>query len=376
MKIIHSHETTDMEAHTEIPFYQKLSYNLISLTIICLALIFANDIILPILFSILLANLILPLTNYLVSKRLNKFLSIFLPLLLAIALTLGIIYFLSSQVMHFMNDVPALKERINEVSLSFQKWVRENTHMTIRKQNQYIHDTVDNLKDNVPELVGLTVVSITGILTYVVLLPILTFLILYYRSTIKTFLISVFKNGSEAKVREVLNESTSIAQYYLIGLMIETTLVFGFNCAGFLILGIKYAVFLALLGALLNLIPYVGIFVANILCMLITLVSSDDISNVLWVGLILATVQFLDNHFGMPLIVGNKVRINALATLTGILVGGVLCGIPGMFLAIPALAVLKVIFDKVPDLQPWGALLGDNGNHTEVKLKKVSKKKE
>ncbi|HTJ48861.1 MAG TPA: AI-2E family transporter [Cyclobacteriaceae bacterium] len=374
MKVKHSHEITDMEA--EVPFYQKLSYNLVSLAIICLALIFANDIILPILFSILLANLILPLTNYLVSKKFNRFLSIFLPVLLAIALTLGVIYFLSNQIMHFMNDVPVLKDRINEVSLSFQKWFRENTHMTIRKQNQYINDTVDNLKDNVPELVGLTVVSITGILAYVVLLPVMTFLILFYRHNIKSFLISVFKNGSEDKVREVLNESTRIAQYYLIGLMIETTLVFSFNCAGFLILGIKYAVFLALLGALLNLIPYVGIFIANILCMLITLVSSDDVSNVLWVGLILATVQFLDNHFGMPLIVGNKVRINALATLTGILIGGALCGVPGMFLAIPALAVLKVIFDKVPDLQPWGALLGDNGDNTEVKLKKVSKKNE
>ena len=100
--------------------------------------------------------------------------------------------------------------------------------------------------------------------------------------------------------------------------------------------------------------------VANILCMVITLVSSDVIGNVVWVGVILALVQFLDNNFGMPLIVGNKVRINALVTILGVLVGGALCGIPGMFLAIPGLAVLKVIFDKVPELKPWGLLLGDN----------------
>jgi predicted PurR-regulated permease PerM len=61
----------------------------------------------------------------------------------------------------------------------------------------------------------------------------------------------------------------------------------------------------------------------------------------------------------MPLIVGNKVRINALVTIVGVLIGGLLCGIPGMFLAIPTLAVLKVIFDKVPELNPWGVLLGD-----------------
>jgi len=61
------------------------------------------------------------------------------------------------------------------------------------------------------------------------------------------------------------------------------------------------------------------------------------------------------------------VRINALVTIIGVLVGGALCGVPGMFLAIPGLAVLKVIFDKVPDLQPWGLLLGDE---TESMVKK------
>jgi predicted PurR-regulated permease PerM len=183
---------------------------------------------------------------------------------------------------------------------------------------------------------------------------------LYYRKHIKTFLIGVFKNGSEDKVKEVLVESSTIAQQYVTGLMIETGIVFTLNTIGFLVLGIKYAIFLALLAALLNLIPYVGMLVANVFCMLITLVSADDAKSVLWVGIILAAVQIIDNHFLMPLIVGNKVRINALVTIIGVLVGGLLCGIPGMFLAIPTLAVLKVIFDKVPELNPWGVLLGDD----------------
>ena len=74
----------------------------------------------------------------------------------------------------------------------------------------------------------------------------------------------------------------------------------------------------------------------------------------------------------MPLIVGNKVRINALVTLLGVLIGGTLCGIPGMFLAIPALAVCKVICDKVTDLKPWGELLGDG---TDEASKKKERKK-
>lgn len=349
-----------MNSHTDKPFYQKLSFTLISLALICVGLFFGKDIILPLLFSILMANILLPLTHYLAKRRFNKSLSILLPLFLSIIVGVGVLYFLSSQIMNFMNDVPALKERVNEVSHSVQVWFRQTTDITIRKQNQYLHDTINDFKDNTPGLVGSTFDSLAGILVYVVLIPLYTFLILFYKRNIKAFLINVFKNGSEQKVTEVLTESTKVAQQYITGLLIETTLVFILNTTGFLILGIKYAVFLALFAALLNLIPYVGILVANILCMLITLASSDNISSVIWVGIILAVVQFLDNNFGMPLIVGNKVRINALVTIVGVFIGGALCGIPGMFLAIPGLAVLKVIFDKVPELQPWGTLLGDS----------------
>lgn len=366
-----------MESPTGAPFYQKFSLILISMSIICVALIYGQSIILPILFSILLANILLPITRYLSNKKFPKPLSIILPIILAMLVGGGILYFLSTQIMNFVDDVPALKERVNEVSHSIQVWFRKNTSITITKQNQYLHDRVIDLKENTPGLVGITLDSLTGILTYLVLMPLYTFLILYHKSNIRAFLVSAFKNESAQKVTEVLTESTTVAQQYMTGLMIETTLVFTLNVVGFLILGIKYAVFLALFAALLNLIPYVGILVANIICMLITLITSDQTSHVLWVGVILGIVQFLDNNFGMPLVVGNKVRINALVTIIGVLVGGTLCGIPGMFLAIPGLAVLKVIFDKVPELQHWGTLLGDHHDQGLVAgLKSEAKQQE
>jgi len=345
------------EAHP--PFYKRLSLTLISLAILCVGLIYGKDIILPLLFAVLLSTLLLPLTNFLSRKGLHKIFSIALPVLLTLIIIGGVLYFLSTQVINFLDDTPALKERASEVTASFQKWINQSLHVTVRKQNEYIKETVEDIKEKGPQLVGMTFGSLTDLLSYIILLPIYTFLMLYYRKTIKIFLIGVFKNGSETRVREVLTESSTIAQQYVTGLMIETTIVFTLNTIGFLILGIKYAIFLALLAALLNLIPYVGMLIANIFCMFVTMVTSDDIRNVLWVGVVLAIVQVIDNNFGMPLIVGNKVRINALVTIVGVLVGGALCGIPGMFLAIPALAVLKVIFDKVPELNAWGVLLGD-----------------
>ena len=75
--------------------------------------------------------------------------------------------------------------------------------------------------------------------------------------------------------------------------------------------------------------------------------------------LAIAVVQFLDNNILMPKIVGSKVKINALASIVGVVIGGSLAGIPGMFLSLPTIAILKIICDRTDNLRQWGVLLGD-----------------
>lgn len=354
------------------PFYHRLSLNLLSIGLLIAAVYLGKDVVLPILFSILLATLLLPVYNFFLRKKFPRPLAIVLPLTLSLVMVFSVVFFLSKQVIKFLDDLPTLSERVDELKLSAERWIDDQTNVTVKEQEKYLDQTVKNLKSNAPKMVGATFLTLTDIITYLVLIPIYTFLILFYKNTIKTFLMNVFKNGSANKVEDVLNESTSVAQHYIVGLSIETALVFGLNVVGFLILGIDYAIFLALLAAILNLIPYVGILSANVICMFITLVSSDTPTDAIWVGVILAVVQFIDNNFGMPMIVGNKVKINALVTIVGILIGGAVCGIPGMFLAIPALAVMKVISERVPDLKPWAILLSDEEN--DSKRKRQTKK--
>ena len=363
-----------MVQSTRTPFYQRLSLTLITVTILCVGLYYSKGIVLPIMFAILLAMLLLPVTNFLARKKFPKPLSIIIPLILSIILIAAVVYFLSRQIVHFAADAPALKERINDVGNSLQEWLTSALNISVPKQNQYLKDTVENIKEVAPGMIGATFLSITEALTYIVLLPIYTFLILYYRLTIKNFFIRVFKNGEEDKVHEVLSESGTIVQQYITGLLIETTIVFTLNCIGFLILGINYAIFLALLAALLNLIPYVGMLIANIICMMVTLVSSENVSNVLWVGIILAAVQFIDNNFIMPYIVSSKVRINALVSIVGVLIGGALAGVGGMFLSIPGVAVLKSIFERLFSLILWGLLLGDDQSVQKTKSKRKKEK--
>lgn len=352
-----------------LPFYAKLSLNLVTISLLAVMLYLGQGILIPFFFSVLLATLLLPVTNKLQQWKLPKVLAILLTIFIALALLAGVIYFLSFQISIFLQDIDTIKQRISELVQNFQNWINATFNISELKQDQYLEDTAKNIQDSGATVVGRTVGTITESLSYLVFLPVYTFLILYYKDLIRKFFVSVFENADPEKVGGVLFQARTIGRDYILGLLIDMTIVFTLNSIGFLILGIKYPIFLALVAAILNLIPYIGMLIANVFTILITIVSSENASDAVWAAAVLAAVQFIDNNFLIPMIVGNKVRINALVTIIGVVLGGALCGIGGMFLAIPAVATLKVIFDNVSELKPWGMLLGD-----EVKGKKEKKK--
>ena len=343
------------------PFYKRLAFNLVSLSILGLVLYLGQGILVPLLFAILLSVLLLPAISFFRRKRFNRIFSILVPMFLSLLVIFTIVYFLSSQVSNFLDDFDKIQERLDALYWQLQHWVKREFGVTITKQDQVIHDT--GQKMNAADIVGRTFVSLTNVLSYLVFLPIYTFLILYYKELIKQFLIAVFHNRHEANVREILYESRAISQRYIVGLVTDMAIVCALYASGFLVLGIKYALFLALVAAIFNLLPYIGMIIANLFCMLITLVSSENMTDVVWVAVIILVGHLIDNNFLLPRIVGSKVKINALVTLLGVLVGGAVCGVPGMFLSVPALAVLKVIFDRVDSLKPYGLMLGGETVH-------------
>ncbi len=147
---------------------------------------------------------------------------------------------------------------------------------------------------------------------------------------------------------------------FLVGLLIEMGVVASLTCVGYMIAGIQYAVLLGVITGILNLIPYIGILVAGLLSIVATLSNSPDMSIIISVVLVNIIVQLIDNNILVPMIVSSKVKINALVSIVGIIIGGEIAGIAGMFLAIPLIAILKVIFDRIESLEPWGFLMGDD----------------
>lgn len=338
------------------PFYYRLSMILLMLLLIAIMLYYGNDIIIPFAFATLLAILLIPLNSFLERKNFSRPTAIFISLGISFLFIFGIIYFLSIQILAFLDDIPVIKEKLNELVYSLQRWLHQRFGLSMREQTAYINTA----KDSGSGILGSTFLSLTDIFIGLTLLPIYAFLILYYRDMLKKFIIALFKNGHRETVEEVLKESRGVVQNYMVGLLIEMGIVAVINFIGFAIIGIEYMIFLAVFAAILNLIPYIGMLIASIFCCIVTLTTSDNSSDAIWTIIVLWIVQFFDNNIIMPRVVGSKVKINAMITILGVLIGGALCGIPGMFLSIPGIAILKVIFERVDDLKPWGMLLSDD----------------
>jgi predicted PurR-regulated permease PerM len=341
---------------TSIPFYMKLTFHLLGLALLGIIIYAGSSIIMPLCFAIVLAMLLLPVVNWFIRIGLPNVPSMLLAILLAALFAGGIIYFLSSQVANFMSDLPTIKEKLNHHLSTAQEWINQQLNIDKKQQAQAVESAKQDLQSGSGGMTALA--SLAGGLAMLVLLPIYTFLILYYRKLIHKFLIDVFPVRHSNRVEEVLTESKALVQGYMVGLLIEMIIVTVLNTIGFVVIGIQYAIFLAVLAAVLNLIPYIGMLIASVICMAVTLTTSDSISDIVWVGAVLVAVQFIDNNFIMPYVVSSKVRINALVSIIGVLIGGALAGLSGMFLSIPGLAILKTIFDRADGLKPWGDLLG------------------
>lgn len=339
------------------PHYHQFSHSLLSLAILTVAIYLGQDILVPLAMAGLIAVLLRPVEERLIRLGMHKVFAISIALLLAIVVVAGLAVTISMQLADFSDDLPKLRQNINDLVDNARQWVRREYNVSYRQQEKYLQKAQTQTLDSLQSANTLGV--ITGPLGTLTLVPIYVFLLLYYRSMLLHFVVVLFSEKYTERVREVLGEVKIVIQSYVVGLLIETACVAALNSIGLLILGVQYAVLLGIIAAILNLIPYIGGLVATLLTVLVTFGNQPDVSVMFGVLGVFLFVQFIDNNLLVPLIVGSKVRVNALVSIVGVLVGGALAGVSGMFLSIPAIAIMKVIFDRVDSLRPWGVLLGD-----------------
>ncbi|WP_288072274.1 AI-2E family transporter [Hydrotalea sp.] len=352
-----------------LTFLQKLAYTLISICLIILLLYHAQSFFIPVAFAALFTLLLISPANAFEKWGISRGISALLAVLLAIILVLIVFYFISSQIIGFKSDLPKVGQQLYIAISDLENWAQQHFHISDQHFKKLIDSVTTQSMTSTSAIVGSTFSTLSNVLVYLVLIPIYTFLLLLYRHIVMGFFVKSFGNAHALTVIDVLHKIRMIIKDYVFGLLIELLIVAVLNYIGLLILGVQYAILLAVVAAILNLIPYLGIYTATLLSMLITYTNNTP-NAVLGVAIVMIVVHLIDSNILLPKVVGSKVKINALATILGVVAGSLLWGIPGMFLALPILAILKIIFDSVEPLQSWGYLLGDDSDNSEHVHKK------
>lgn len=355
------------------PFYIKLSHSLLSIVLIFLILYFAQSICVPIAFAMLFAIILSGPCKFMEDNRVPKGVAALISLIMALVVVFIVLYFISSQLMSFKNDLPSLGNQLQSSIVDLENWAKQKFNISSDNMRELLHSATSQTLSHTTSLVSFTVSTLSGAAIYLVLIPIYTFLLLLYRRLIVQFLVASFQEKHSEIVYGVLLQTKHVIRNYVAGLFIEMVIVALMNCVGFFILGVKYALLLGVIAAILNLIPYLGIFTACLLSILITF-TTNDAATVLGVAIVLIVVHLIDSNILLPKVVGSKVKINALVTILGVIVGSSLWGVAGMFLAVPIIAILKVIFDHVESLKPWGLLLGDEPKPVKLVKKRGLRK--
>ncbi|MFN3968221.1 AI-2E family transporter [Flavobacterium sp.] len=350
--------TTEIQ---QLPFYAKFAFILVILISLGFLFYIGQSILSPLLLALLFAILLRPVTAFFTDKlHLPNVLASLISVVLFSFVFVAIFYFITIQVADMADDWGKIKRNLNIHYNHLQSYVTENFNFSKREQDAMVDDATSSSAESGKEIIGITLVTFTDTLLTMVLIPIYMFLILLYRTHFTKFFSKLFHIKYHGVLQDVITTIKISVQSYILGLLIELLIVSGLTTAGLLFLGVEYAILLGVITGLLNLIPYIGILIAGLLTIIASLTGSSELSVIIGIVVVNVVVQIIDNNLLVPWVVSSKVEINPLASIVGIVIGGGLGGVSGMFLAIPIMAMMKVIFDRIESLEAWGYLLGDD----------------
>ena len=343
----------------QLPFIVRLTFALLAILMLGYLAIVGKSILSPLLFSLLLALLMLPLANFIETKlSLKRSFATLLTVIIMLTALYGIGHFFAIQLSELWSDWPLLEKQVTNSFHELQHWVSKTFNINISKQETYLADSAEKALATSATVIGSTLITLSSSLLFVAFTLLFTFFLLNYRRLLYKFISTVFIEEHRVKVTQTINEIQYIIKKYITGLFIQMIIVSVLMVLTLSILGVKYAILLGLVAGIFYIIPYLGISIALIISILITFATAGA-TKALFVLFAYIGVHAIDGNILMPLIIGSKVKRNALIAFIGIVVGEMLWGISGMFLCMPYLAMLKIIFQKVDGLDSWAILLGE-----------------
>jgi predicted PurR-regulated permease PerM len=339
--------------------FLRLNQYLFFVILVIAMLHFGKVVLVPIAFAALLSMLMVPISRSLERRGFNRSLSSFTSTLIIFIVIIGMFAVVASQFAAFKEDAPKIKQKAISFVESTQKYIERKFGVDEKKQKQIAKQQTTSTPKSGGTFLSRVINGLTTTVGTILLTLVYTFLMLYNREQFKTFFLKLYKRDDQQKVKEVVEQIATVSQKYLTGRVMSICIIFGMYSIGLSIVGIKNAILLAGVAALLTVIPYIGTVLGGLFPVLMALATEDSIQPALWAAGVLFFIQTMDNYFIEPNIVGGEVNLNAITSIFSIVAGGLLWGVPGMILFLPMAGIIKIVCDHVDELKPIGYLIGE-----------------
>jgi predicted PurR-regulated permease PerM len=325
---------------------------------------FGRTFIIPIVFAALLAMLMAPLCRRLDGWGFPRALSTIVCVLILAAVVVGMGAVIGAQFATFGKDVDKIKKKGTEMVQQGQAYIEKRFGVAPEKQEEVVKDQAKKAQQSQNAKGGGGMVTnvlsgITSAVAGIILTLVFTFLFIFSKEKYESFFLRLYKDEDERKVKKIVSDISTVAQKYLTGRAMSITIIWVLYSIGLSIVGIKNAILLAGVAALLTVIPYVGTVLGGLFPVMMALVTEDSMQPALMAVLVMFVIQTVDNYFIEPNIVGGEVSLSALTSILSILAGGMIWGVAGMILFLPMFGIIKIICDHVEPLQPIGYVIGD-----------------
>jgi predicted PurR-regulated permease PerM len=320
-------------------------------------LYFARQFLIPIAISALLAMLLVPLSRWFENKSIPRTLASLLCLLFLLSILGGIIYLVSWQASGISENLYQLSNRIEKIIEDIRQFIVENIGITTETQMQWMNRQPTSGSGAIG-IAGSLLSSLMSIMVKCILVLVYVFLFLSSRSHIKKFILMLVPATDVRETEKIISDAGKVSQKYLSGLGMMIAILWLMYGIGFSIVGVKSAIFFAVLCGLLEIIPFIGNLTGTSLTVLMVISQGGSNGMVLGVFLTYMMIQFIQTYILEPLVVGSEVNINPLFTILVLVLMEILWGIPGMIMAIPILGIVKIICDHIEPLKPFGYLIG------------------
>jgi predicted PurR-regulated permease PerM len=355
--------------------FERANQYLLFVILLVVLLYFGRTFLIPLVFAAMLAMLMAPVCRKLDKLGLNRALSSLVCILILLAAVVGIGFVVGSQFAAFAEDVSMIEQKGRAFLTKVQAYIQEQLGVSPEKQESMVKDQAKGAGKAAGALAGRILAGLTSTIAGLAITLVFTFLFLFSKEKYQTFFLKLYKDEDQTKVKKITDEISHVSQKYLTGRVMSITIIFILYSIGLLIVGIKNAVLLAGIAALLTVIPYVGTVLGGLFPVMMALVTEDSFQPALFAALVMFIIQTMDNYFIEPNIVGGEVNLSALFSILSIIAGGLLWGVAGMILFLPMFGILKIISDHVEDLKPIGYLIGEPGGKRTSRLSDWFKEK-